>query len=76
MAEIKQYPEPDGIYRHYKGGKYQVIAMAKHTETSEDLVIYQSLNFLSIHARPLSQWFEKIGANPLGTDVCRFELEK
>lgn len=32
-----------GIYKHYKGGHYQVIGIAEHTETKEKLVVYISL---------------------------------
>ena len=49
-----------GHYRHYKGGLYKVISLAEHTETKEKLVIYQSVSFGSIYARPLSQWFEEV----------------
>jgi hypothetical protein len=58
--DIKRYPEIGGIYQHYKGGKYQVISMSKHSETDEDLVIYKSIHFGSVYARPLEMWFEEI----------------
>ena len=32
---------PPGRYRHFKGGEYEVIAVAKHTETGEAMVIYR-----------------------------------
>ncbi len=58
--EIKVYPEIGKTYQHYKGGKYKVLTMATHSETGEPLVIYQSILFGSIYARPLSMWFDII----------------
>jgi len=58
--ETKEYPEVNGRYRHYKGGEYLVITLAKHTETSEELVIYKSISFGTVYARPLSMWFDQI----------------
>jgi hypothetical protein len=34
---------PTGRYRHYKGGEYQLIAVARHSETQEPLVVYRPL---------------------------------
>ena len=53
-----EYPSPNQIYKHYKGGTYQVITLSTHTETGEILVIYKSLNFGSHYARPIGSWFE------------------
>ena len=39
MDEIKI----GGRYRHFKGGEYRVIAVAKHSETQEEFVVYQSI---------------------------------
>lgn len=41
-----------GIYRHYKGSEYEVIAVANHTETNEELVIYKSISDERVWARP------------------------
>jgi hypothetical protein len=68
-----KYPEVGKIYNHYKGGKYEVITLAKHSETDEVLVVYKSLHFGSIYARPLPMWFEVITADE-GRRVTRFEL--
>jgi len=59
-----KYPLPDEVYKHYKGGIYKVITMATHSETNEDLVIYQSILFGSIYARPLKMWFDEIESIP------------
>jgi hypothetical protein len=50
------YPLPGQIYRHYKGGNYEIISMALHTETGERLVVYKSLNFGSVYVRPYDIW--------------------
>lgn len=65
----------NSIYKHYKGNVYKVLAVAKHSETLEDLVIYQDTNNDSkIWARPLSMWNDDVQFN--GNLVKRFELIK
>ncbi len=50
-----------GIYRHYKGGMYEVQSIAKHTETMEELVIYRALNVSEKEwARPIQMWNETV----------------
>lgn len=50
-----------GIYQHYKGGKYFVFGLVRHTETREDMVLYMPLyehpeGGRVWQARPLSNW--------------------
>jgi hypothetical protein len=69
------YPEPNQIWQHYKGGRYEITAMCNHTDTNEVLVIYRSLSFGGFHARPYSEWHDEIwdGEYCLGK---RFKLIK
>lgn len=57
-------PLPDlapGHYRHYKGGDYEVIGLARHSETLEALVIYRPLyNDSGMWVRPWSMFVETI----------------
>lgn len=50
------YPLPQQRFKHYKGGTYEVISMATHTETGEKLVVYKSINFGSVYVRPYDLW--------------------
>ncbi len=62
-----------GVYRHYKGNTYQVIGIAKHSETEEDLVVYRALyGAFGLWVRPLDMFCEKIEIG--GKIVPRFEL--
>ena len=51
-----------GVYKHFKGGFYQVINIAKHTETGEMLVIYRQLadETGTIYARPYDMFNSKV----------------
>jgi len=61
-----------GVYRHYKGNKYEVIGFAKHSETLEDMVIYKALyGEGGTWVRPLSMWENTIEKD--GKTVKRFE---
>lgn len=50
------YPLPNQIYKHYKGGTYEIITLATHTESGDKFVVYKSLNFGSVYVRPLDIW--------------------
>ncbi|GAB3347532.1 DUF1653 domain-containing protein [Lysobacter tyrosinilyticus] len=44
MSELPELPSlPPGRYRHYKGNDYEVIAVVRHSETMEVLVLYKAL---------------------------------
>lgn len=50
-----------GTYRHYKGNQYEVLHVVKHSETEEELVVYQDvLHPEKIWARPLAMFEEEV----------------
>lgn len=67
MSEISIQP---GLYRHYKGGLYQVLHMAQHSETEEQLVVYRSLSQGGVWVRPAAMFVEQVEGRP------RFEKVK
>lgn len=61
-----------GTYRHYKGNNYQVIDIATHSETLEQLVVYRPLyGEGKLWVRPLSMFTELITKD--GKSIPRFE---
>jgi hypothetical protein len=60
-----------GKYRHYKGKYYEVICIAKHSETEEELVVYRALyGDGQIWVRPLRMFLEEVEVN--GKKTPRF----
>lgn len=48
-----------GIYRHFKGNRYELIAIASHSETLEPMVVYRALyGEQGLWVRPVSMWNE------------------
>ena len=62
-----------GIYRHYKGNLYEVVDLARHSETQEYLVIYKTLyGDFSTWVRPLDMFKETVEG--VGEQVASFEF--
>ena len=60
-----------GIYRHFKGGEYRVIGIATHSETGEQVVVYQALyGEHTLWARPAAMWCQTVEYQ--GRQVPRF----
>ena len=53
-----------GRYRHYKGGEYEVVGIARHSETLEPMVVYRPLyNQTGLWVRPFTMFFEQVEVN-------------
>lgn len=62
---------PRGRYRHYKGGEYQVIDVARHSETEELMVVYRPLyGERELWVRPLAMFLESVEID--GKTIPRF----
>ena len=50
-----------GKYRHFKGGEYELIGIAKHSETLEPMVVYRALyGDGGLWVRPAAMWSETV----------------
>ncbi len=62
-----------GIYEHFKGRRYRVLGLAKHSETLEDMVVYQALHSdHELWLRPLKNFLERVEVN--GKKIPRFRF--
>uniref|UniRef100_A0A7C4M070 DUF1653 domain-containing protein n=1 Tax=candidate division CPR3 bacterium TaxID=2268181 RepID=A0A7C4M070_UNCC3 len=69
-----------GIYQHYKGNLYEVIGLAHHSETLEELVVYRALYISkdfgknALWVRPLAMFLESVIID--GKEIPRFKFIK
>jgi hypothetical protein len=76
MTDLAPLPDPlpdtpPGRYRHYKGGEYEVVGVARHSETLEPLVVYRPLyNATGLWVRPHAMFFGQIEVD--GRPQARF----
>lgn len=65
-------PAPPGRYRHYKGGEYELVGVARHSETLEAMVVYRPLyGEAALWVRPHGMFFGDVVV--AGVRVRRFE---
>jgi hypothetical protein len=63
----------NGIYKHYKGNLYEVLGVARHSETEETHVVYKTLyGDYSLWVRPLGMFTESVEVD--GQQIPRFEF--
>ena len=58
------HPTPPGLYRHYKGGLYEVVGTARHSETLEPMTVYRALyGEQGLWVRPAAMFGETVEIN-------------
>jgi hypothetical protein len=75
MSSLAQSIKVGALYEHYKGFRYKVLAVARHSETLDELVVYQALyGEGGVWVRPLAMFLENVIVD--GKSQPRFTVVK
>lgn len=74
---MRQNPRPQEIYRHFKGNVYQIITIARHSETNMKMVVYQQLYApYEVYVRPLDMFMSKIDTKKYPNEKQKYRFER
>ena len=74
---MRNNPKPYEIYEHFKGNRYQIITMAQHSETEEDMVVYQALyGEYKMYVRPLFQFMGMVDEKKYPEKKGQYRFQK
>ncbi|MBR1875766.1 MAG: DUF1653 domain-containing protein [Lachnospiraceae bacterium] len=74
---MRDIPKKHEIYRHFKGTLYEIVAIAHHTETMEELVIYRNAgDKTQVYARPLQMFMEPVDKEKYPDSEAEYRFEK